>query len=180
MDIRSSHCVSMTEMGDELAKIIAEGSASLEHVFRKEVILVDGKAMSNWLTHYLVRDADTGKGKGLGIHANAELMNTQRFSPWALAIIRGDSTATKSPDPLADLEFRTHALLCEPKSELAASFADAVGNPENDGGMARWEAARKIAERIKELLLDDPLWVEETEENPRSGGRLEAMWRDGS
>lgn len=177
MDIRSSHCVSMTEMGDELAKIIAEGSASLEHVFRKEVILVDGKAMSNWLTHYLVRDADTGKGKGLGIHANAELMNTQRFSPWALAIIRGDSTATKSPDPLADLEFRTHALLCEPKSELAASFADAVGNPEHDGGMARWEAARKIAERIKELLLDDPIWVEETEENPRSGGRLEAMWR---
>jgi exonuclease V gamma subunit len=177
MDIRSSHCVSMTDMGDELAKIIAEGSASLEHVFRKEVILVDGKAMSNWLTHYLVRDADTGKGKGLGIHANAELMNTQRFSPWALAIIRGDSTATKSPDPLADLEFRTHALLCEPKSELAASFADAVGNPEHDGGMARWEAARKIAERIKELLLDDPLWVKETEENPRSGGRLEAMWR---
>ncbi len=177
MDIRSSHCVSMTEMGDELAKIIAEGSASLEQVFRKEVILVDGKAMSNWLTHYLVRDADTGKGKGLGIHANAELMNTQRFSPWALAIIRGDSTATKSPDPLADLEFRTHALLCEPKSELATSFADAVGNPEHDGGMARWEAARKIAERIKELLLDDPLWVKETEENPRSGGRLEAMWR---
>ena len=177
MDIRSSHCVSMTEMGDELAKIIAEGSASLEHVFRKEVILVDGKAMSNWLTHYLVRDADTGKGKGLGIHANAELMNTQRFSPWALAIIRGDSTATKSPDPLADLEFRTHALLCEPKSELVASFADAVGNPEHDGGMARWEAARKIAERIKELLLDDPLWVKETEENPRSGGRLEEMWR---
>lgn len=177
MDIRSSHCVSMTEMGDELAKIIAEGSASLEHVFRKEVILVDGKAMSNWLTHYLVRDAETGKGKGLGIHANAELMNTQRFSPWALAIIRGDSTATKSPDPLADLEFRTHALLCEPKSELAASFADAVGNPEHDGGMARWEAARKIAERIKELLIDDPLWVKETEENPRSGGRLEAMWR---
>jgi exonuclease V gamma subunit len=177
MDIRSSHCVSMTEMGDELAKVIAEGSASLEHVFRKEVILVDGKAMSNWLTHYLVRDADTGKGKGLGIHANAELMNTQRFSPWALAIIRGDSTATKSPDPLADLEFRTHALLCEPKSELAASFADAVGNPEHDGGMARWEAARKIAERIKELLLDDPLWVKETEENPRSGERLEAMWR---
>ena len=177
MDIRSSHCVSMTEMGDELAKIIAEGSASLEHVFRKEVILVDGKAMSNWLTHYLVRDADTGKGQGLGIHANAELMNTQRFSPWALAIIRGDSTATKFPDPLADLEFRTHALLCDKKSGLAASFADAVGNPEHDGGMARWEAARKIAERIKELLLDDPLWVHETETNPLSGGRLEAMWR---
>jgi hypothetical protein len=49
MDIRSSHCVSMTEMGDELAKIIAEGSASLEHVFRKEVILVDGKAMTTTL-----------------------------------------------------------------------------------------------------------------------------------
>ena len=177
MDIRSSHCVSMTEMGDELANIIATGTTDLAHVFRKEVILVDGKAMSNWLTHYLVRDAAIGKAKGLGIHANAELMNTQRFSPWALAIIRGDSTATKSPDPLADLEFRTHALLCDKKSELAASFADAVGNPEHDGGMARWEAARKIAERIKELLLDDPLWVHETETNPRSGGRLEAMWR---
>ena len=167
----------MTEMGDELANIIATGTTDLAHVFRKEVILVDGKAMSNWLTHYLVRDAAIGKAKGLGIHANAELMNTQRFSPWVLAIIRGNSTATKSPDPLADLEFRTHALLCDTKSELAASFADAVGNPEHDGGMARWEAARKIAERIKELLLDDPLWVKETEENPRSGGRLEAMWR---
>jgi exonuclease V gamma subunit len=167
----------MTEMGDELANIIATGTTDLAHVFRKEVILVDGKAMSNWLTHYLVRDAAIGKTKGLGIHANAELMNTQRFAPWALAIIRGNSTATKSPDPLADLEFRTHALLCDKSSKLAASFADAVGNPEHDGGMARWEAARKIAERIKELLLDDPLWVQETETKPRSGGRLEAMWR---
>jgi exonuclease V gamma subunit len=64
MDIRSSHCVSMTEMGDELANIIATGTTDLAHVFRKEVILVDGKAMSNWLTHYLVRDAAIGKAKG--------------------------------------------------------------------------------------------------------------------
>jgi hypothetical protein len=32
-------------------------------------------------------------------------------------------------------------------------------------------------QRIKELLLDDPIWVQETETKPRSGGRLEAMWR---
>ena len=56
--------------------------------FQKEIILVNGKAMSNWLTHYLVCEADLGDGlKCLGVHANADLMNTQRFHTWVAGII---------------------------------------------------------------------------------------------
>ena len=47
--------------------------------FARDFIIVDGKGTSNWLTQALVRG--DGKDEGLGVHMNAELLNSRRLGP---------------------------------------------------------------------------------------------------
>jgi len=138
--------------------------------FQKEIILVNGKAMSNWLTHYLVCEAELGDGlKGLGVHANADLMNTQRFHTWAAGII--DPNAPKQ-DPLESLELVVDKYLRNTPGE----FAQFCGDITKDHGVVRWGASQRIASWLRELCLDDPDWVALTEKGELKGP-LEDLWR---
>lgn len=138
--------------------------------FQKEIILVNGKAMSNWLTHYLVREADLGDGpQGLGVHANADLMNTQRFHTWAAGII--DPEATKQ-DPLESLELIVDKYLRNSPGE----FAQFCGDVSSDHGVVRWGVSQRVSSWLRELSLDDPEWIARTE-NGELEGALEDLWR---
>lgn len=138
--------------------------------FQKEIILVNGKAMSNWLTHYLVREADLGDGlKGLGVHANADLMNTQRFHTWAASII--DPNAPKQ-DPLESLELGVDKYLRNTPGE----FAQLCGDTSKDHGVVRWGVSQRVSSWLRELSLDDPDWIARTEKGELKGP-LEDLWR---
>ena len=138
--------------------------------FQKEIILVNGKAMSNWLTHYLVCEADLGGGlRGLGIHANADLMNTQRFHTWAAGVI--DPLGPKS-DPLEGLELVIDRHLRQEPGE----FGQFCGDEAKDGGLVRWGVSQRLASWLRELSLDDPDWMMRTEQGALKG-RLEDLWR---
>ena len=50
MPLTSHHVTRMTEMGDLLANLISGSKRPADKVFCKEIILVDGKALSNWLS----------------------------------------------------------------------------------------------------------------------------------
>jgi len=156
----------LNSMADQLARRlrVAQGKP-----FQKEIILVNGKAMSNWLTHYLVCEADLGDGlKGLGVHANADLMNTQRFHTWAAGII--DANAPKL-DPLESLELVIDKYLRNTPGE----FAQFCGDISKDHGVVRWGASQRIASWLRELCLDDPDWVALTEKGELKGP-LEDLW----
>ena len=101
MPLTSHHVTRMTEMGDLLANLISGSKRPTDKIFCKEIILVDGKALSNWLSSYLVREAKIdGQPDGLGVHAHADLMNTHRFAPWAAALLRGEEPGSSFQDPL--------------------------------------------------------------------------------
>ena len=177
MPLTSHHVTRMTDMGDLLANLISGSKRPADKIFCKEIILVDGKALSNWLSSYLVREAKIdGKPKGLGVHAHADLMNTHRFAPWAAALLRGEEPGSSFHDPLESLELRVHAILSDPKSKTGQAFKDVVGQPELDGGMVRWEVSQRIAARLRELTLDDPEWTLQAQQGDKSD-RLGALWR---
>jgi exodeoxyribonuclease V gamma subunit len=178
MPVTSHHVTRMTEMGDTLAGLIGPGNRPADKIFCKEIILVDGKALSNWLSYYLVREAKVGEqARGLGVHAHADLMNTHRFAPWAAALLRGEEPGSSFHDPLQSLELRVHAILSDPRSKVGAAFKDCVGQPELDGGMVRWEVSQRIASRLRELTLDDPEWTLQAQQNPK-GDRLATLWKE--
>jgi exodeoxyribonuclease V gamma subunit len=177
MPITSYHVTRMTEMGDILANLIKGSKRPADKIFCKEIILVDGKALSNWLSYYLVRDAIIeSKPTGLGVHAHADLMNTHRFAPWAAAILRGEEPGSSFQDPLESLELRVHAILSDSQSKVGKAFKDVVGQPRLDGGMVRWEVSQRIAARLRELTLDDPEWTQQAQLGAKSD-RLGALWK---
>ena len=60
-----------TELAKELAKFLGE---SRGYPFRKDIIIIDGKGPSNWITHAIVRHG------GLGIQMNADLKHLANHS----------------------------------------------------------------------------------------------------
>ena len=178
MPLTSHHVTRMTEMGDILAQLISGSKRPADKLFAKELILVDGKALSNWLTHHLVREADLGDGrKGLGVHAHADLLNTHRFAPWAAALLSGHEPGTNLGDPLESLALRIHDILATKDHPVGRLFADCVGKPEADGGMVRWEVSERLANRLRELTLDDPNWTLRAQTNP-GDDRLGLLWKE--
>ncbi|MEY4445792.1 MAG: exodeoxyribonuclease subunit gamma [Verrucomicrobiota bacterium] len=178
MPLTSYHVTRMTEMGDILARITAEVRRPADKLFCKELILVDGKALSNWLSHYLVREVDLGDGrKGLGVHAHSDLLNTHRFAPWAAALLSGHEPGANLGDPLESLALRIHDILATKDHAVGRLFADCVGKPEVDGGMVRWEVSERLANRLRELTLDDPNWTLRAQTNP-GDDRLGLLWKE--
>lgn len=178
MPLTSHHVTRMTEMGDILAHLISGSKRPADKLFAKELILVDGKALSNWLTHHLVREADLGDGrKGLGVHAHADLLNTHRFAPWAAALLSGHEPGTNLGDPLESLALRIHDILTTKDHPVGRLFSDCVGKPEADGGMVRWEVSERLANRLRELTLDDPNWTLRAQTSP-GDDRLGLLWKE--
>jgi len=162
-------------LGDKLAELVAQRDKSM--IFREEIILVDGKAMSNWLSRHLILEASVNNGTGLGIQMRAELLNFQRLAPRFAAIIEGTPASKRVQDSMADLKVRVHRLLCQSRGPHAKSFAAEIGEPEKDGGQVRWELSGRLADWLFELSIDDPDWIIAAQ-TKGTGGRLEALWRD--
>jgi len=150
-----------------LAQSLAEALA-IPHgkPFHKDIILVDGKGVSNWLTHGIIRD-----GK-LGVQMNADLMNSRRLAPWLASAVRGESPKEFPHDPLRSLAPRLYALL-EPDSGEWRTWS---GDPATDGGTVLWGLCVRLARHYGELLRNDPDWIARAE----SGAALDRwsnLWR---
>ena len=167
MAITVRRSIQIEQLADALAQRIQE---KREQPFRQEVILVDGKALSNWLSHYLVNQAKLADGsRGLGVHMRAELMNTTRFATWAKLALANQPDSERINDPLSTLPTRIFRWLGE-NPEVFKLPAEA-----GDGGAARLDLANRLADWLGELIRDDPEWILDAEKMP--SGRLERLWQ---
>lgn len=149
-----------------LARALAE-TLRIPHrkPFQKDIILVDGKGVSNWLTHGIVRDGR------LGVQMNADLMNSSRLAPWMASAVRGESPREFPRDPLRGLAPRLYAIL-EPDPGTWQTWS---GNPEVDGGTVLWGLCSRLARHYRELLRNDADWVARAEAG--STDRWSVLWR---
>ena len=134
--------------------------------FHKDIIIVDGKGVSNWLTHGIVRDG------GLGVQMNAELMNSRRLAPWLASAVRGESPKEFPHDPLRTLAPRIYARLAAEPGEWSTWAGDAA----TDGGTVLWGLSTRLARHFGELLRNDADWVARAESGAASD-RWSVLWR---
>lgn len=150
-----------TELAKELAKVLGE---SRGYPFRKDIIIIDGKGPSNWITHAIVRHG------GLGIQMNADLLSTWRIIPWLCSILRGDSRKERPADPLQGLTAKLYALLESEPGE----WKDYVGEFEIDGGTVCWDLCVRLTQHYRELLRNDADWIARAEQGATD--RWSKLW----
>lgn len=150
-----------TELAKELAKALGE---SRGFPFRKDIIIIDGKGPSNWITHAVVRQG------GLGIQMNADLLSTWRIIPWLCSILRGDSRKEHPADPLQGLTAKLYALLESEPGE----WKDYVGEFEIDGGTVCWDLCVRLTQHYRELLRNDADWIARAEQGATD--RWSKLW----
>ena len=150
-----------TELAKELAKVLGE---SRGYPFRKDIIIIDGKGPSNWISHAIVRDG------GLGIQMNADLLSTWRIIPWLCSILRGDSRKERPADPLQGLTAKLYALLESEPGE----WKDYVGEFEIDGGTVCWDLCVRLTQHYRELLRNDADWIARAEQG--APDRWSKLW----
>jgi exodeoxyribonuclease V gamma subunit len=149
-------------LANQLARDLAPGGSRVgqgnaRNPFLKDIIIVDGKALSNWLTHGLVVEG------GMGIQMNAELMNTRRFGPWLASLLRPASCPNPKQDPLDGLPARIFRLL-DGESPLAVAWAAYSGKGDETNGEAiRWGLSFRLAQHFGDLLRNDPDWIHDAE-----------------
>lgn len=134
--------------------------------FLKDIILVDGKGTSNWLTHGIVREG------GLGVQMNAELMNSRRLAPWMASVLRGDSPKSFPVDPLNNLAAKLYAIL----STRPGEWSTWAGDPSVDGGTVLWGLCFRLARHYRELLRNDADWIARAERG--AADRWSSLWRE--
>lgn len=165
-------------LADQLARDLApdgsrDGQGNARNPFLKDIIIVDGKALSNWLTHGLVVEG------GMGIQMNAELMNTRRFGPWIASLLRPAACPNPKQDPLEGLPARIFRLL-NGESSLAAAWAAFSGKGDVVNGEAiRWGLSFRLAQHFGDLLRNDPDWIHDAESSKsKSAGadRWKQLW----
>ena len=166
-------------LADQLARDLApggsrEGQGNVRNPFLKDIIIVDGKALSNWLTHGLVVEG------GMGIQMNAELMNTRRFGPWIASLLRPAACPNPKQDPLEGLPARIFRLL-NGETPLAAAWAAFSGEGDVVNGEAiRWGLSFRLAQHFGDLLRNDPDWIHDAESiksKSADADRWKQLWR---
>ena len=156
--------------------------------FTRDIILVDGRAQSNWLTHALLNEG------GMQVHMNADMMTTRRFSSWLVSQARGlGKTAPMPFDVAPSLIYN----LVGPESPHAADWRQFNGSEElgrlNRPGvspeemqatqvkaeMVRWRLSYRMSAHFRELLRNDPEWIRRAESGPVGGQdtRWARLWR---
>jgi len=151
--------------------------------FTRDIILVDGRAQSNWLTHALLNEG------GMQVHMNADMMTTRRFSSWLVSQERGLGKADLMPyDAAPSLIYN----LVSPGSSCAYDWRQFNGSEELDrinrpgvapeevqaaqvrAEMVRWRLSYRLAAHFRELLRNDPEWIRQAES--RSPGGQDTRW----
>lgn len=120
--------------------------------FARDFIIVDGKGTSNWLTQALVRG--DGQDKGLGVHMNAELLNSRRLGPWLAGLLEGKAPTDPIDDPLQGLEGVIYSLIDEDDR-----WKQWTGDPAVDQGVVKWGLCQRIGRHFRELIRNDSAWV---------------------
>ncbi len=163
----------MPSLADELARLLRQPHGE---PFKRDLIILDGKASANWLSHYLVRSAkvsESPKVVGLGIHMNAKLVNTQLFHQEIARMIRGENPVSDETDGMSSLTCRIFEKLYAGRKGFSY-LTD--GAHDQDKAMILWEASARIADWIKELNLNDTSWCKAVKTGQR--GNLEELWRE--
>lgn len=152
----------MPALAQRLAEVLARPHGK---PFHKDIIVIDGKGPSNWLTHGLIRDG------GLGVQMNADLLSTWRLTPWLCSILRDEGLKEFPTDPLQGLTSKLYALL----SADAGPWKDYVGDPMQDGGTVLWDLCVRLTRHYRELLRNDADWIERAEN--AASDRWSQLWR---
>jgi len=152
----------MPALAQRLAQVLARPHGK---PFHKDIIVIDGKGPSNWLTHGLIRDG------GLGVQMNADLLSTWRLTPWLCSILRDEGLKVSPSDPLQGLTSKFYALL----SADSGQWKDYVGSPENDGGTVLWDLCVRLTRHYRELLRNDADWIARAEAG--APDRWSQLWR---
>ena len=152
----------MPALARRLAEVLARPHGK---PFHKDIIVIDGKGPSNWLTHGLIRDG------GLGVQMNADLLSTWRLTPWLCSILRDEGLKEFPADPLQGLTSKLYALL----SADAGPWKDYAGVPEQDGGTVLWDLCVRLTRHYRELLRNDADWIERAES--AASDRWSQLWR---
>ncbi len=176
--IRSS--LDLVSLAQELAAFLRRPTG---RPFVSDVIIVDGKGTSNWLTHALVRDG------GMLVQLNAQLLNSRRVGGWLASVIGTDALARKkggAPEPVGhNATDHLSGLPTAIYDELAdesllqgemAGWAKFRGEPARDGGAVLWELSKRIANHFRELLRNDPDWIEKVRRNAVVPDRWSVLW----
>ncbi len=151
----------LVALSNRLAEVLAHPNG---RPFHKDIIIIDGKGPSNWLTHALIREG------GLGVQMNADLLSTWRMTPWLCSILRGDSRKDRPADPLQGLTAKLYALLESEPGE----WKDYVGDPEIDGGTVCWDLCVRLTLHYRELLRNDADWIARAEQGATD--RWSELW----
>jgi len=163
----------MPKLADELARLLRQPHGE---PFKRDLIILDGKASAHWLSHYLVRSAKISENPevlGLGIHMNAKLVNTQLFHQEIARMIRGENPVSDEADGMSSLPCRIFEKLYAGRKGFSYLTE---GAHEQDKAMILWEASARIADWTKELNLNDPSWCKAVKKGQR--GDLEDLWRE--
>lgn len=152
----------MPALARQLAVVLARPNGQ---PFRKDIIIVDGKGPSNWLTHGLIRQG------GLGVQMNADLLSTWRLIPWLCSVLRDEGLKEFPTDPLQGLTSKFFALL----SADAGPWKDYVGDPAQDGGTVLWDLCVRLTRHYRELLRNDADWIARAEAS--APDRWSQLWR---
>ncbi len=139
--------------------------------FLQDIILVDGKATSNWLTQAIV-----GAG-GLKVHMNAQLMNTRRFGSWAAGILSGKNGP--SANPMEALPARLYRLLGEdPHRESWKKWSGITESTDDDklaeAEVIRWGLAFRLSRHFQDLIRNDEAWITRAEKG--HDDRWSSLW----
>ena len=163
----------MPSLADELARLLRQPHGE---PFKRDLIILDGKASAHWLSHYLVRKAKISEKPevvGLGIHMNAKLVNTQLFHQEITRMIRGENPVSEEADGMSSLPCRIFEKLYAGRKGFSYLTE---GAKHQDKAMILWEASARIADWIKELNLNDPSWCKSVKKG--QCGDLEDLWRE--
>ena len=152
----------MPALAQRLAEVLARPHGK---PFHKDIIIIDGKGPSNWLTHGLIRDG------GLGVQMNADLLSTWRLAPWLCSVLRDEGLKEFPTDPLQGLTSKFFALL----SADAGPWKDYVGEPARDGGTVLWDLCVRMTRHYRELLRNDADWIARAEAGATD--RWSQLWR---
>lgn len=167
--------------GTDLAQLGKQLACNLEKhpptdPFLQDIILVDGKAISNWLTHAILGSA------GLRVHMNAQLMNTRRFGAWAASILedlpeaRGNALNSLPARIYRLLGTGTHLESWRKWSGITDSTLE--GPKQAEAEVVRWGLAFRLSRHFQDLIRNDAAWITRAEKGGTAGpdDRWSPLW----
>lgn len=144
--------------------------------FLQDIILVDGKAVSNWLTHAILGSSE------LRVHMNAQLMNTRRFGAWAASILedlpeaRGNALNSLPARIYRLLSTGTHLESWRKWSGITESALE--GPKQAEAEVVRWGLAFRLSRHFQDLIRNDAVWITRAEKGGTAGpdDRWSPLW----